>query len=78
MGAVPTKHVRILFKQLIVPGTDQASDFSITSSFTKASRHCWRETLDDRVGIGSVKYINVLYVVDVYITMSIQDLDTTK
>lgn len=43
-----------------------ASDFSITSSLTKASRHCCKLTLPVRwLGIGSVRYMNVLYVVDV-------------
>ena len=48
--------------------THQASDFSMTSSLTNASIHCCKETLDTvrPAGIGRVRYMNVLYVVDVY------------
>lgn len=43
-----------------------ASDFSITSSFTKASKHCCRVTFElFSDGMGSVRYMKVLYVVDV-------------
>ena len=47
--------------------THHASDFSITSSFTNASIHCCSVTFEwlRPVGIGSVRYMNVLYVVDV-------------
>ena len=46
--------------------TYQASDLSITSSLTNASIHCSSVTLEERpVGMGSVRYMNVLYVVDV-------------
>lgn len=44
----------------------QASVFSITSSLTKESRHCVRVTFELRPGgTGNVKYIKLLYVVDV-------------
>lgn len=70
MRAIPVNCRQIDTEFRYGTGTNQASDFSITSSFTNASRHCWRETLVVRVGIGSVKYINALYVVEVYATLS--------
>lgn len=52
--------------------TDQASDFSIVSGLTNASKHCFNDTLvtPRPVGIGSDKYMNVLYVVEVWSLLS--------
>lgn len=54
--------------------TYQASDFSITSSLTKASRHWYRVTLEVLVGMGSVRYMKALYVVEVWSCHTINDL----
>lgn len=45
--------------------THQASAFSSTSSATKASRHLYKEVLEE-LGRGSDRYMKALYEVDVY------------
>lgn len=49
--------------------THQASVFSMTSDLTNASKHCVKVTFEELrpEGKGSVKYIKLLYVVDVCI-----------
>jgi hypothetical protein len=58
---------RTMTKEKSYKPTYHASDFSMTSVLTNASRHCCMSTLLFLVdGIGKDKYMKLLYVVDVY------------
>ena len=56
-------------------GSNQASDLSMTSSFTNASMQDCSVTLDRLEGSGSCRNMNALYVVDVYTDSSDLPLD---